>query len=92
MMCKKFKEIEELFIKTMDNSKYPKTTIYHIILSSEFKIENINNEYKCSIKYIYYEKKNLLKKKSFREILETKDKVFLIQKRKNEEDENENEI
>ena len=89
-ISKKFKDIEELFIKTMDISGYSKIIIHHIILSSEFKIENINNEYKCSIKYIYDEKQNTTKEKSLREILETKDKILLRQKRKNEEDESEN--
>ena len=37
-------------------------------------------------------KTNSTKEKSFREILETKDKILLRQKRKNEEDESENEI
>ena len=91
-ISKKFKDIEELFIKTMDISGYSKIIIHHIILSSEFKIENINNEYKCSIKYIYDEKQNTTKEKSLREILETKDKILLRQKRKNEEDKSENEI
>ena len=76
----------------MDISGYSKIIIHHIILSSEFKIENINNEYKCSIKYIYDEKQNTTKEKSLREILETKDKILLRQKRKNEEDKSENEI
>ena len=93
-ISKKFKEIKELFIKTMDTSGYSKIIIHHIILSSEFKIENINNEYKCSIKYIYDEKTNSTKEKekTFREILETKDKILLRQKRKNKEDKSENEI
>ena len=91
-ISKKFKDIEELFIKTMDISGYSKIIIHHIILSSEFKIENINNEYKCSIKYIYDEKQNTTKEKSLREILETKDKILLRQKRKNKEDKSENEI
>ena len=89
-ISKKFKEIEELFIKTMDTSGYSKIIIHHIILSSEFKIENINNEYKCSIEYTYDQNKK--KEKSLREILETKDKILLRQKRKNEEDKSENEI
>ena len=37
-------------------------------------------------------KTNSTKEKSFREILETKDKILLRQKRKNEEDESENKI
>ena len=62
-ISKKFKEIEELFIKTMDTSEYSKIIIHHIILSSKFKIENINNEYKCSIKYYINDEKNKFNKR-----------------------------
>ena len=62
-ISKKFKDIEELFIKTMDISGYSKIIIHHIILSSEFKIENINNEYKCSIKYYINDEKNKFNKR-----------------------------
>ena len=45
-ISKKFKEIKELFIKTMDTSEYSKIIIQHIILSSEFILKilimNIN--------------------------------------------------